>query len=349
MKKKKISILAAALTTVMLTGCGNLSAQPLRDMAVEKYVTLGNYKELQVTVDPISVDDSEVEMLANNAYYSYVTVETGGITDRAVEVGDTVNIDYVGKKDGVAFDGGTAQGYNLTIGSGQFIDGFEDGLIGVMPGETVDLDLSFPENYGSADLAGQAVVFTVTANFIVPDSMENDTVVETMGIDGVNTVEELRQYAYDYLYSNAEYTYNVSLENAVLNEFMNSCIFKELPKAIIDKYQEMAREGITQQAASYGMDADTFAQMANGTDLDTFVSEYSVEAAKQDFALQAVANLENLNMDDEELNATLLEYANNAGFDTIEEFIGEDSIEDYRDYLVCEKALAFLVENAVVN
>ena len=83
-----------------------------------------------------------------------------------VESGDTVNIDFEGKKDGVAFDGGTSQGYNLTIGSGSFIDGFEDGLIGVNVGDTVDLNLTFPEGYQNADLAGQDVVFTVTVNFI---------------------------------------------------------------------------------------------------------------------------------------------------------------------------------------
>ena len=89
------------------------------------------------------------------------------ITDRAVEDGDLVTIDYVGKKDGEAFSGGSAEGYQLKIGSNTFIDGFEEGLIGVMPGDTVDLDLTFPESYSrNQDLAGQAVVFTVTLDKI---------------------------------------------------------------------------------------------------------------------------------------------------------------------------------------
>ena len=83
-----------------------------------------------------------------------------------VKKGDTANIDYVGKKDGVAFDGGTAQGYQLEIGSGTFIDGFEDGLVGVMPGETVDLNLTFPKEYPSEELAGKKVVFKVKVNEI---------------------------------------------------------------------------------------------------------------------------------------------------------------------------------------
>lgn len=349
MKKKLVSILAVLTAVGMMTGCGNSDAdKALKDMNVDKYVTLGEYKGLEVSVDPISVADSDVESLMTGAYSNYVTAENGGIVDRAVAVGDTANIDYVGTKDGVAFDGGTAQGSNLTIGSGQFIDGFEDGLVGVMPGETVDLNLTFPENYHSTDLAGQEVVFTVTVNYIVPTDMQ-DEVVATMGIENVTTVEQLRQYAYDYLYSNAENTYNTRVENAVLDAFMNSCVFNEIPQDVIDKYAEMAKEGIDMQAQSYGMDAETFVSQAYGMEYEAFVEEYSQEASKQDIALQAVANKENLNMSDEELNATLQEYATNAGYETVEEFIGEADPQTYRDYLVCEKVLDFLVENAVVN
>ena len=85
---------------------------------------------MAVSVDTVEVDEDEWDTLVNNVYYGNITAENGGIMDRAVETGDTVNIDYEGKKDDVAFDGGTAQGYDLTIGSGNFIAGFEDGLIG---------------------------------------------------------------------------------------------------------------------------------------------------------------------------------------------------------------------------
>lgn len=350
MRNKRAVFLTVLLTAGMLAGCGSSGAgSSLGGIRTDRYVTLGEYKGLQVSVDPIVVEDSEVEELVSSAYSSYLTAETGGITDRAVEVGDTVNIDYEGKQDGVAFDRGTAQGDTLTIGSDSFIDGFEDGLVGVMPGETVDLNLKFPENYGG-DMAGQEVVFTVTVNFIVPEQME-DTVVAAMGIDGVDTVEGLRQYAYDYLYSRYLESYSTELENAVLDAFMNSCVFKkDPPKSVVEKYEDMAREGITQQAESYGMEAEDFVRYYyDGKDLETFLQEYSAEAARQDIALQAVANRENLTMDDGELDATLQEYAANAGYDTVEEFMGTNTKEDYRDYLVCERTLQFLIENAVVN
>lgn len=349
MKKKILSLISVILATTMLAGCGSAEARkPLKDMDVEKYVTLGQYKGLTVTVPPITVDEAQVDSLVNSAYSNYVTAENGGVTDRAVAVGDTANIDYVGKKDDVAFEGGTAQGYNLTIGSGQFIDGFEEGLVGVMPGETVDLELTFPEAYHSADLAGQAVIFTVTVNYIVPTEKQ-DSVVATMGIEGVATVEQLRQYAYDTLYANAESNYRINIENAVLNSFMNSCIFGEIPQAIIDKYHEMGVQGIAQQAANYGMDSESFVPAYYKTDYETFLSQYETEAAKQDMAMQAVANAENLNMTEEELNSALLSYAQAAGFSTVAEFVGDGDIENYRNALMCQNVMNFLVENAVIN
>ena len=348
MKKKLLSVLTAVLAVGMLTGCGSDETTVLKDMKVDKYVNVGEYKGLQVSVSPIEVDETELSTLVDNVYFGNVTAENGGIVDRAVVVGDTVNIDYEGKKDGVAFDGGTAQSQSLTIGSGQFIDGFEDGLVGVMPGETVDLDLTFPENYGSADLAGQAVVFTVKVNFIMPEE-KDDAVIASIGIEGVSNEEELRQYAYDYLYANAEQSYNNSVQNAVMDAFMSNCTFEEVPEAMVEKYMQASRDNITATAEGYGMDADSFTNVIYGMDMETFVNTYSEEAVKQDIALQAVANKENLNISDEELDAMLLEQAQAYGLSTIEEYIGETSKEDYREYYLYDKVLDFLVENAVVS
>ena len=213
MKRKMIArtavFCAAVLMAGALAGCGKTgngestggteSSQEtpaekftLKDIDVEKYVTVGDYKSIRVEKQEVTVSDSELEEMTNQVYIGSFPAELG-VKDRAVKEGDTANIDYVGKKDGVAFDGGTAQGANLTIGSDTYIDGFEDGLIGVMPGDTVDLNLTFPEGYGNQDLAGQAVVFTVTVNYIIPEE-KTDEAVEKFGVEGVTTVEELRQY-----------------------------------------------------------------------------------------------------------------------------------------------------------
>ncbi len=346
MKKKIMSILAAVLAVGVLAGCGE-ETLVLKDMKVEKYVTVGEYKGLEVNAAAPVVEDAEWDYMINNFYTSYFPAEKG-VTDRAVEVGDTANIDYTGKKDGVAFEGGTAEGHNLWIGSGSFIDGFEDGLVGVMPGETVDLNLTFPENYGSTDLAGQAVVFTVTVNYIIPAQLD-DSVVAGIGIDGVTDGEGLRQYVYDYLYSEAEAAYESEVENAVMEAFMAGNTFKSVPEGLIEKYATATRANIESTAAAYGVEADTFTQYSYGMDLETFLSTYCEEAAKQDLALQAVANAEGLNISDEELDEMLLEYATQAGVATIEEYIGETPKEDYREYFLYNKVIDYLVENAVVT
>lgn len=348
MKKKIANILAIALAAGMLVGCGKEDAsKALKDMDVEKYVTLGEYNGLEIAVDPIAVSDSEVEELVAGAYNNYVTAEHG-ITDRAVAVGDAVNIDYVGKKDEVAFEGGTAQGAVLAIGSGQFIDGFEEGLVNVQPGETVDLNLTFPEYYDNAELAGADVVFTVTVNFILP-AERVDAVVAGMGIEGVSTVEELEQYAYDYLYSMEEYSYQTGIQNKVLSAFMSNCVFEEIPQQLSDRYRELVNENLSRQAAAYNIDAATFVSYFYNMELEAFLDEYCIEAAKQDLALQAVANRENLNPTEEELNTSLQEYVVNAGYSSVEEYLSENSEEAYRDYMACEKALNFIVDNALIN
>ena len=126
----------------------------LQDLEIEDYVTLPDYTDMKVSAARPAVDDGTVEQYIDSELL------VGTIMDRAVQEGDVTDIDFVGKKDGVAFDGGTASGYRLTIGSGGVIPGFEAGLVGVMPGETVDLELTFPESYDpNPDLAGQEVVF----------------------------------------------------------------------------------------------------------------------------------------------------------------------------------------------
>lgn len=315
----------------------NTGSTSLNGTDVEKYVTLGDYRNIAV-----SVAEDYLNSMVLNTYNAYVTVENG-ITDRAVETGDTVDIDYEGKKDGVAFAGGTAAGASLTIGSGQFIAGFEDGLIGVMPGETVDLDLTFPEGYGNAELAGQAVVFTVTVNYIRPglDEMK-DSVVADIGIEGVNTVEELRQYAYEILYADNQNDYIVQLRNVITDELVAQSVFEELPEAYLEAGRQALMANLEDIAAYYSISADDYTSYIYGMSAEVFVNAYAEQGVKQDFTLQAIANREGLTVSDEELQSRLEEYASNAGYTSVEEFIGEISKEDYRDYFMSEKVLEFL-------
>lgn len=349
MKKKLAMILTAILAMSLFTGCGSDEGKSVGEMKVEKYVTLGDYKGLNVTVDAAAVDEAEQEEYVAMIYNGYVTAESGGVTDRAVEVGDTVNIDYEGKKDDVAFDGGTAANQQLGIGSGKFIDGFEDGLVGVMPGETVDLNLTFPETYSSnPDLAGQAVVFTVTVNYIYPTEY-SDEVVASWGESDFTNVEELRQYVYDFLYEYAQSDYEYAVQSAVMEAFMAQCVFKEIPESLIAVYRENLQANMESEASYYGMDADTLCYYYYGMDLTTFLDTYAEESARQMLAFQAVANAEDLNMSDEELETTLSEFAASNGYTSVDEFIGDNTREEYKEYYMFDDVLEFLVNNAVVT
>ncbi len=349
MKKKLALLLTTMLAVGVFGGCGAKEPTSLKETEVEKYVTLGEYKGLEVnTTAPAEVNEAELEALLNQVYLGGITAENGGVTDRAVEEGDTINLDYSGKKDDVVFDGGTATGQTLTIGAGQFIEGFEEGLVGVMPGTTVDLDLTFPKEYDkNPDLAGAEVVFTVTVNYIQPTDLK-DEVVAGFGEADFKTVEELRQYVSNYLEQTAQLQYDNNLENLVLESFMLSNTFKEMPKSLVQSDKDMIRESITSAAAQMGVDADTYSNYYYKLGLEEYISAYGEEATKQSVAFQAVANAENLNVSDEELDTTLAEYAANANLETIEELIGDTPKENYRKIFMFQKVMDFLVENANV-
>lgn len=145
MKKRIALLVAVTLLAGALTGCGK-EAEFVKDIKASDYVTLGTYKGVEVTVEePAAVAEASVKDYME--YLASLNTTKVEVTDRSVvEDGDTVNIDYTGYRDGVAFDNGAAKGQDLTIGSGRFIPGFEDGLIGKEVGETVMLDLKFPED-----------------------------------------------------------------------------------------------------------------------------------------------------------------------------------------------------------
>lgn len=325
----------------------------LKDIKVEDYVTLGEYKNIAVTVSAqAQVEDSDVDSNALQLYNSKITAENGGIMDRAAEDGDTVNIDYEGKKDDVAFQGGTAQNQSLTLGSNSFIDGFEDGLIGIKPGETVDLNLTFPENYKSTELAGAEVVFTVTVNFIYPKGAADmkDEVVAGFETEDYSNVEELRKYVYNVLADQNLSTYNSNVRNSIMNAVIeNSTFAEELPAALVEQYKTNISNSITSTAAMYGMDADTYLGYVAQTDLETFASVNAENSVKQMLVLKAIADKENMNVEDDAMDDLLSEYAKEQNVESTDQLLEYNSLEEYREYFMMQKITDYLVENAVIT
>lgn len=327
----------------------------LKDVAVEDYMNLnGEYVGLTLSIPPKEeVRDEQVEQLALNAYNSNIGI-LGGIEDRAVEIGDTINLDYSGFKDGVAFAGGTAQNQQLIIGSGQFINGFEDGLVGVMPGETVDLNLSFPEGYGNAELAGQPVVFTVTVNYIYPDPIDSieemqDEIIAAMTYGEFETADAFLEYCRDYLEYEAEYDYTIYRENAVIAALEGLFTFDGVPRALQNKYVGNIRTSLENTAMQNGIDIDTYCYYFYQVDAATYLELASQASTRQGMIFQYVANNENLTVSDEELEESLQRFAEENGVPSVEELLLVTDRESFREYFLFEKVVDFIIENGHVT
>lgn len=359
MRKCWIGALALAMSVVLLSGCSDGTGtaksdegsagesldqeSPSGQFKASDYVTLGEYKGLQVNVAlPEEYDEAAVEIQTKQLYFSYVTAEEG-ITDRPVELLDMTNIDYEGKKDGVAFEGGTAKGANLLIGSGQFIDGFEDGLIGVMPGETVDLNLTFPENYGSEELAGQDVVFTVTVNYI--PQME-DASVEGIGIADVKTVDELRAYVDRSLKEKAQSAYQAEVQNAVMEQIIGTSTFEEFPADLLNENREICAQILDREASNYGVDAQSYVGMF-GMDYESVLDERTEWYTQMLLVMHAIAEKENMKISDSDLDARLEETAKAMNVTVDGLMVNGLTREDYRDSFLQEEVLKYLVDNVV--
>lgn len=351
MKKKIVLVVALMIITGVLSACGKDNSY-LSGIKAADYVTLGEYIGIELTEAEPAVTDENVD-----SYIAYILAQRAvktEVTGRAVEEGDTVNIDYAGYRDGVAFDGGTAQGQDLTIGSGRFIPGFEDGLIGKNIGETVSLDLTFPENYDHEELAGAAVVFEVTINSIsVYETPElTDEFVQELGIVGCSTAAEYRDYVYDLFYQDAVNIYDNSVRNDITQAAMANCIFKEPPEKMVDRFYNILRDSMAATAASYNMDLDIY--MQNYYNMDTQAYEEAIQGdakimAEQYIMFQAIADKEGLNLSEEETAREMEERALEYGYESAEAFKEQSDEETFREYLMVEKTIEFLIENANIK
>ena len=287
------------------------------------------------------------------------------VTDRAVEDGDTVNIDYVGKYADTleAFDGGTAQGATLVIGSNSYIDGFESGLIGVNKGETVDLDLTFPENYGTTELAGKAVVFTVTVNSISVSGTEmTDEWAAGLGIDGVTTIDELKAYARGKLSEQALDEYNATVENNAIQTVFENTTFADVPEELVNRYliqqNQLVEYYATMYSYMYGSSV-TPADVVNvymqnegfvGT-ADDYLYSIARDMTNQYLMFQTIADEQGLTVSEEEIDEylkTAYESASSTAFSSFEEYKASLDLETYREGLMAEKVVGFIVDNANV-
>lgn len=348
MKKRLGAFLLAGVMILSMTGCGNNKGK-----SYSKNVELGKYKGIEYTKTVKEVTDEDVQ----NQVDSFLAglAETTEVTDRAVKDGDIVNIDYVGTMDGVEFEGGSAEGADLTIGSNSFIDGFEDGLIGHKIGEEVALKLSFPDPYpNNPDFSGKPVTFTTKINKIsvkTTPKLSDDLVKENTDYDTVDAYKEsIRENIQTTNETNAE----TQAETDIFDTVFANCKITGYDQAEMDKLIDEQFKGFQEQAASYESYGYTYEDVlaANGyeseEDLKKGIAEYVKEYLGQRMVIYAIADKEGIKVTSEETDAKVKEFMEMYQVPSEEE-IYEYFGDDYFEFsLLSEKVMAFLKENAVL-
>lgn len=278
--KKFISMgLALVLATGILTGCSTSDKAEetttenktetvtvdygkglnengtLADVIPSDYVKVCDYAAIELAADEVSVSDDEVTEQIDSLMENYKT--TKQVTDRSVEDGDIVNIDYVGTVDGEEFEGGNSneQGYDLTIGSNTFIDGFEDQLIGHTPGETVEVEVTFPEDYTAEDLAGKDAVFKTTIHYISEtedQELTDDFVKENLqDTYGYSSVKDMKKQIKKALKDNKE-------TDAVWNYLVEKSEFQEIPENLIEDRVDILINALSSNLSAQGYSLEEY-------------------------------------------------------------------------------------------
>lgn len=308
----------------------------------EETITVGEYKGLVLT--GVSRAEVDAEIASMLEYYAEL-VEV----DRAAEAGDTVNIDYIGIKDGKAFEGGTEENCDLVLGSGTYIDGFEEGLLGAMPGEIRDLNLTFPEEYGNADLAGQEVVFTVTVNAVKEEVIPELTDEFVRSISEYTTVKE---------YSTAirESLNEVAYIDQITEQIMASSEVKKYDEEAVEaEYQSNITyymDYASYYGSYYGLDTETAIMYFFGVDsIEAFedtIRQYSYDRIKNRMIIAEIAKREGIKLTDDVYDTKTAEYMEAYGYEDRESFVEDNGEEAIRNAILAELVMEFILNHAVL-
>ena len=356
MKKKAAAVVLASVmaASIVLGGCGSkvsetgntsgsvsASAEPTEytakemlestDYDVNDYVKLGKWKKIKVEVDKsYEMTDENIKEAGNNIISSTTYYEE--VDDAAAEK-DKVNIDFEGTMNGEAFDNGSSSNYDLVLGSGSFIDGFESGLVGHKAGETVTLDLTFPSDYEKTDLAGQPVTFTVKINKVSrPAEMTWDKLTDDYVADnfssryGLTTVKDFKDRVNDSMQSQLD----VAVQKAYLEKLVEESEVT-LPDGLLDERIEKTMNSYETTCQQYGMTVDDYIQNYYGQTVDEYkesLKEDLTTSLKEELVLEALVGKLKVKVTADEFNSFVSYYAQYYGM-TEDAFIEECGGKDY--------------------
>ncbi len=347
MIRKIVAAVLSVLTLVMcLCSCSKAEESgKFYNYNLSDYLKLGDYNKVVYSPESAEVTDDEVEEKIKQ------TLESKGYSTQsekttAAQNGDIANIDYVGYIDGKTFEGGSASGYSLKLGSGSFIGGFEEGLIGKKAGEKVDLNLTFPENYHAADFAGKKVVFKVTVNrvFEVNYPQLTDDIVSE--ISSSKTVEDYRKAVYDEILETETAETEQNNTNKFIQDIIDCCDIKRYPKNEVKSYQQSLIKRYESVAAGQGISLETFVRY-NGYSMDEFeelmeTNAKSLVAKEMVFIL--IAEKEGIAISNEEFESSLKSEAEKNGYTDPQELLSDVGEDKFRGLLIIDKTILNLQE-----
>jgi len=356
---RRIFSAALAVTVaacVLLSGCGKKEEDTVSykqyDYDLSEYVKLGEYKGVSVKAYGYSVTDEVVQEQIKMALSNYAKLEEK--TD-AIANGDQVNIDFTGYMDGEVFEGGSATGHSLTIGTGSFIAGFEEGLIGAKKGETVVLDIAFPDPYTlNPDLSGKPVRFDVKINAVYKQILPEYTDTFVQEYYGYATVAEfevaLRDSIQEQLDSNAWY-YTL---DQVWTHILETTEILSYPEKEYNEVYNSYLEPYTTAAKNANMTLSQFLELSEGTteaELYAEVEEIAKSVVKEELIGNYILRQEKLVLEGAAYEEEAQKFATERGFDSVKELLeyNEATDDDLRQTLEFQRLFDFLVDNAVVE
>ena len=283
----------------------------IAEVPVKPDVEIETYKGIKIPEFVYTVSDADVDKDIEDTRLRLAKDEE--VTDRAAEMTDTVNIDFAGKMDGKAFEGGTAEGYDLTLGSHQFIPGFEEGVVGMNIGETRDIEVTFPEDYQAEELKGKKAVFTVTLHKITGKVRPelDEEFAKKMGSD---SVDAYRAKVRERLERNAASRSLNETENSIITEIAKGAK-AEIPQAMIDKQNEFALQRLEYNLMYQGIRLDDYLKYLNTTReayMHTF-DEESKRTVLHQLIVEKIIKLENIEATQEEIDEKIAEQAKSVG------------------------------------
>ena len=317
-------------------------------VAVKPAVELGEYKGIQVEKAPIEVKDEEIE--AQITKEREANSRTVTVDDRAVAQGDIVTLDFEGFVEGVAFEGGKGENYDLTIGSNTFIPGFEDQLVGAEIGKELDVNVTFPEEYGAKELAGKAAVFKCKVNGIKVKELPAVDDEFAQEVSEFDTLDEYKADIKAKLLKEKEDEAARAKEDAVIGKIIEGAKM-EIPDAMVEYQTRQMLDEFAQRIQSQGISLDQYFQFTGLTE-EKYMEEMKPRALQNiqsRLVLEAVAQAENLVAEEADIEEEIKKMADmyKMEADKIKELLGERQMEEMKKDIAVQKAAKLVAEAAV--